>query len=106
MVNRDWAASCAVVMDIGWSGKSRDGLDVLHLTRDLQRGQAALAAGTTRHSNTLTLTPPGNSSSGGRTRVRQVRLVAGSANLRLGRSLNGRACATLLDPLSNLPRRA
>ena len=27
------AASCAVVIDIGWNGKSRDGLDMVHLTR-------------------------------------------------------------------------
>jgi hypothetical protein len=32
--------------------------------------------------------------------------VARSASLRLWRSLNGRACATLRDPLSNLPRQA
>ena len=27
------AASCAVVIDIGWNGKSRVGLDMEHLTR-------------------------------------------------------------------------
>ncbi|GAB3668750.1 hypothetical protein GCM10027596_40040 [Nocardioides korecus] len=46
------AANYAVVIDIGWNGKSRVGLNMKHLTRRRAQGQAVLAAGTARHSNT------------------------------------------------------
>lgn len=32
---KETAASCAVVIDIGWNGRSRDVVDMAHLTRRL-----------------------------------------------------------------------
>ena len=45
------AASCALVIDVGWNGSSRDFVDMEHLARRPRQGHAVLAADTTGHSN-------------------------------------------------------
>jgi hypothetical protein len=45
------AANCAVVIDVGWNGSSRDSVDMKYLARRPRQGRAVLAADTTGHSN-------------------------------------------------------
>jgi hypothetical protein len=48
----------AVVIEIGWNGRSRDVVDTGTSRDDSQRGQAVLAANTAWHSERPTLTAP------------------------------------------------